>query len=95
MTLKRPTAKYTGNFFVGEVDGIGFLAATKVDGNGPFFCIHAETEQEVVDKTLRALSFYVKYSEENKEVHFRVEKRLPFHSAQKTFVPREVIYATA
>ena len=95
------TINYSGQFFLGEIEEVGFIAATKADAEHvePHFCIYGETSKEAVDNAFAALKFYIEYKNEiagiNGGINVSEEKRLPFKSLEQFFVPKEVIFARA
>lgn len=87
---------YDGQFFIGDIGEEGVLAVSKVtnDATQPYFCVQADTEEAVIAKALRALSFYAQYKTGGTGLVV-LKNRLPVQQIEQHFVPKEVIFASA
>lgn len=93
---QKQTASRSTKFFVGEVDGLGWLAATPdVEGLDLYFCIHGDTKEAAIQGALDAIKFFVEYKESVKDVRVSAVERHPFKAVEQIFVPSEVVFAEA
>ena len=93
--------KHSYHFIVGEVNGEGHFSINKVldHHNEPHFCLQAESEDAVVEKSIRAINFFVEYQQKvkstNNSNYIKVTKTLPYRSQFYNFVPKEIVFAAA
>lgn len=74
----------TRDVLIGQVDG-GFFAATTVS---PFFCVYAETEDEVKAKVRKAFAIYERYESRNVVVAAPIKRTVSTLLPTKR-IPRE------
>lgn len=79
-------------FFIGKLEGDGYLAASKTE---PYFCIERSTEAEVIKAALEAWNFYLSAKGSKKKSTAKVTKKSPFTSLEKRFTPEQVVFAEA